>query len=74
MDETLQACITAKMAEVGAAMATFASTAVKVSETLPVNPFVGMMLLLKSGEQARDLADRLFEFSELMEELKNLGQ
>lgn len=72
MDEELRLRFTDKMIEVGKTMATFAATADTLSKT--TNPLAVLMLMLKTGEQARTLADRLFEYSELVEELKNLGQ
>lgn len=74
MDEQMLERIKVKMQEVADAMKDFADTAQLVAQIDATKmPIVALMLMLKTGELGRTLADRLFEYSELMEDVKGMG-
>lgn len=71
MNEELVERLKVKMNEVAEAMQAFATTSEQMATaTNTGKPFAALMLMLKLGEQARPLADRLFEFSEVVEDMK----
>lgn len=72
MPEEFAEKLTAKTTEILAEITVFYELSQQLNEASehPDKAFKAMFLLLKTGKQARKLADRLFEYSELMEELE----
>lgn len=64
----------AKCQEIGTEMQIFADMSVQFSALSadPKQSVKALLMMLRTGKQARKLADKLFEYSELLEKLEDM--